>query len=105
MAQGLTTVHARDREATTPERVGEVTVVEASTPTEWRTWLEENGRSVTEVWLVLHHRDSGTPGVRYPEAVEQALCFGWVDGLHRSATPAARSSASRPVGPAARGAG
>ena len=50
---------------------------------DWRAWLARNCRSATEVWLVLHHQDSGTPRLRYDEAVEQALCFGWIDGLHR----------------------
>ncbi|MFI9817807.1 YdeI/OmpD-associated family protein [Saccharothrix variisporea] len=49
----------------------------------WRAWLAENAGSAREVWLVLHHKDSPTPSVRYAEAVEQALCFGWIDGHHR----------------------
>ena len=48
---------------------------------EWRNWLAAHGESVGEVWLVLAHK--GVPGVRYVAAVEQALCFGWIDGLHR----------------------
>ena len=58
--------------------------VVASTTAEWRAWLERNGRSEKEVWLVIHHRDSGTPSVRYHEAIEHALCYGWIDGLHRT---------------------
>lgn len=50
----------------------------------WREWLAEHGRSATEAWLVIHHQRSGVPSVRYAEAIEQALCFGWIDGLHRS---------------------
>lgn len=57
--------------------------VVASTAAEWRRWLAENCRSEKEVWLVIHHKDSGTPSIRYHEAVEHALCFGWIDGLHR----------------------
>jgi uncharacterized protein YdeI (YjbR/CyaY-like superfamily) len=55
----------------------------AESAEDWRAWLAANGRITTEVWLVLHHQDSGVPGPRYHEAVEQALCFGWIDGLHR----------------------
>jgi len=62
---------------------GDMTVV-ASTAGAWRAWLARNGRSAQEVWLVLYHQDSGTPGLRYHEAVEQALCFGWIDGLRRA---------------------
>jgi uncharacterized protein YdeI (YjbR/CyaY-like superfamily) len=52
-------------------------MVMASTAGEWRTWLAANSGSAEEVWLVVHHKDSGTASVRYHEAVEQALCFGW----------------------------
>lgn len=58
-------------------------MVIASTVDEWRNWLARNSRSATEVWLVIHHKDSGTPSPRYHEAIEQALCFGWIDGLHQ----------------------
>ena len=61
----------------------EVNIVEAGTADDWRAWLAGNCRSAKEVWLVLRHHDSGTPSLRYHEAVEQALCFGWIDGLHR----------------------
>ncbi|MFC0447228.1 YdeI/OmpD-associated family protein [Rhodococcus jostii] len=56
----------------------------ARTSAEWRAWLAENCRSENEIWLVIHHKNSGTPSVRYHEAIEQALCFGWIDGVHRS---------------------
>ena len=62
---------------------GETSIVTAGSATEWRAWLARNGQTATEVWLVLHHRGSGIPGPRYHEAVEQALCFGWIDSLHR----------------------
>ncbi|NED94163.1 hypothetical protein G1H11_02435 [Phytoactinopolyspora alkaliphila] len=58
-------------------------VVFASTAEEWREWLIRNSQSEKEVCLVIQHKDSSTPSVRYHEAVEQALCFGWIDGLHR----------------------
>ena len=60
-----------------------MSTVSASTSAEWRDWLAQNCRSEKEVWLVLHHKDSGTASVRYAEAIEQALCFGWIDGVHR----------------------
>lgn len=55
----------------------------AATVAEWRAWLAEHSASAREIWLVLHHKDSPTPSVRYAEAVEQALCFGWIDGHHQ----------------------
>jgi uncharacterized protein YdeI (YjbR/CyaY-like superfamily) len=60
-----------------------VNTVVASDAAEWRAWLAQHGRTEQEVWLVLFRKNSGTPSVRYAEAVEQALCFGWIDGLHR----------------------
>ncbi len=59
-------------------------LVAANTTTEWRAWLAQNCGSATEAWLVIHHKNSGKPSPRYHEAIEQALCFGWIDGLHRS---------------------
>jgi len=61
----------------------EASIAVAGSADDWRAWLARNCRSAREVRLVLHHRDSGTPGLRYHEAIEQALCFGWIDGLHR----------------------
>ncbi|HEX6357291.1 YdeI/OmpD-associated family protein [Actinophytocola sp.] len=58
-------------------------LVVANTVAEWRAWLARNCRSATEAWLVIQHKHSGKPSSRVHEAVEQALCFGWIDGLHR----------------------
>jgi uncharacterized protein YdeI (YjbR/CyaY-like superfamily) len=55
----------------------------ASTTTDWRAWLAANSRSETEIWLIIHHKDSPTPSVRYHEAIEHALCYGWIDSHHR----------------------
>jgi len=57
--------------------------IAARTAANWRDWLAANCQSGTEVWLVIQHKDSGTPSVRYDEAIEQALCFGWIDSLAR----------------------
>jgi len=45
----------------------------------WRDWLEANHASKTGVWLIYYKKGSGKPRVAYDEAVEEALCFGWVD--------------------------
>jgi uncharacterized protein YdeI (YjbR/CyaY-like superfamily) len=55
----------------------------ASTTAQWRDWLARNCQSEKEVWLVIHHKDSGTPSVRYHEAIEHALCHGWIDSHAR----------------------
>jgi uncharacterized protein YdeI (YjbR/CyaY-like superfamily) len=46
---------------------------------EWREWLENNHRSQKSVWLIIYRKDSNVPSVYYPEAVDEALCFGWID--------------------------
>jgi len=47
---------------------------------EWRAWLAENGEQAQVIWLLLGKKGSGAPSVTYDEAVEEALCFGWIDG-------------------------
>lgn len=53
---------------------------------QWRDWLTRHAQSEKEIWLVVEHKDSDAPSPRYHEAIEQALCFGWIDGLHRKHT-------------------
>jgi len=45
----------------------------------WRKWLEKNHKSSTGIWLVYYKKDSGKTRVSYDHAVEEALCFGWID--------------------------
>jgi uncharacterized protein YdeI (YjbR/CyaY-like superfamily) len=45
----------------------------------WRKWLQQNHVKEESVWLVIYHKKSNTPSVYYDEAVEEALCFGWID--------------------------
>lgn len=56
----LLKVYARDRE-------------------EWRTWLSKNHELKKSVWLVYYKKESGKKSITYTEAVEEALCFGWID--------------------------
>lgn len=46
---------------------------------EWRKWLKENYNSFTEVWLIYYKKHTGKPRIPYDDAVEEALCFGWID--------------------------
>jgi uncharacterized protein YdeI (YjbR/CyaY-like superfamily) len=48
---------------------------------EWRRWLSANHAKAAEVILVYARKDSGKPSVTYAESVEEALCFGWIDGV------------------------
>lgn len=45
----------------------------------WRKWLQQHHTKKTFVWLIIYRKSSSTPSVYYDEAVEEALCFGWID--------------------------
>lgn len=47
----------------------------------WRKWLEKNHQKEKAVWLIIFHKKSETVSVNYPDAVEEALCFGWIDSV------------------------
>ena len=51
----------------------------AKSRAEWRAWLERHHATESEVWLVYAKKHSGKPSVGYAEAVEEAICFGWID--------------------------
>lgn len=51
----------------------------AKTRQEWREWLEKNHLTSDGLWLIYYKKDTGIPSVSYDEAVEEALCFGWID--------------------------
>ena len=53
-------------------------------PTDFRQWLKKNHASVKELWVGFHKRGTGKPSITWPESVDQALCFGWIDGLRKS---------------------
>ncbi|UCG63014.1 MAG: YdeI/OmpD-associated family protein [Candidatus Zixiibacteriota bacterium] len=50
---------------------------------EWRRWLSKNYNRSSGVWLVFYKRHSGKPTLEYDDAVEEALCFGWIDSTIR----------------------
>ena len=51
---------------------------------EWRAWLTENHATQKDAWLVILKNNVIKPGVYYKEAVEEAICFGWIDGVMKS---------------------
>lgn len=53
--------------------------VQPKSRTAWRHWLDKNHASSTGVWLVYAKKHSGMPSLTYSDAVEEALCFGWID--------------------------
>lgn len=54
------------------------------TPADFRAWLEANHDSTDELWVGFHKKGSGMPSMTWPEAVDEALCFGWIDGVRYS---------------------
>lgn len=50
---------------------------------QWREWLDENHANTSEVWLVFYKKHTGKKSLSYSDAVEEALCFGWIDGIKR----------------------
>jgi uncharacterized protein YdeI (YjbR/CyaY-like superfamily) len=54
------------------------------TPTAFRKWLEKNHQKKTELLVGFYKVGSGKPSMTWPESVDQALCFGWIDGVRKS---------------------
>ncbi len=52
-----------------------------ATPAEFRAWLSANHESATELWIGFYRKATGRPTITLTEAQEEALCFGWIDGL------------------------
>ena len=55
-------------------------ILEFKTQAEWRTWLKKHHAIHTGIWLRFYKKGSGIPTVYYPEALDEALCHGWIDG-------------------------
>ena len=54
------------------------------TPADFREWLEANHAKAKELLVGFHKKGSGRPSLTWPESVDEALCFGWIDGVRRS---------------------
>jgi uncharacterized protein YdeI (YjbR/CyaY-like superfamily) len=52
-------------------------------PADFRKWLAKNHASASELLVGFYKKDSGKPSITWPESVDQALCFGWIDGVRR----------------------
>lgn len=51
--------------------------------TQWRSWLKRNHGKEAETWLVYFKKHTGKASINYSDSVEEALCFGWIDGIKR----------------------
>jgi uncharacterized protein YdeI (YjbR/CyaY-like superfamily) len=55
-----------------------------TTADEFRKWLIQNHRTKKEIWLIQYKKATRKPSINYVDAVEEAICFGWIDGLEKS---------------------
>ncbi|PYM00497.1 MAG: bacteriocin-protection protein [Verrucomicrobia bacterium] len=53
-------------------------------PVVFRAWLEKHHQTKRERWVGFHRKASGRPSITWPEAVDEALCYGWIDGLRKA---------------------
>ncbi|PZV17785.1 MAG: hypothetical protein DCF20_05295 [Pseudanabaena sp.] len=51
---------------------------------QWREWLEKNHSKESSIWLIYYKKNSGKPSINYSDAVDEALCFGWIDSKVKS---------------------
>jgi uncharacterized protein YdeI (YjbR/CyaY-like superfamily) len=58
-------------------------LLEVTTRASWRAWLRRHHRSESEIWLVFARSHTGRPRISYNDAVEEALCFGWIDSTQK----------------------
>ena len=54
-----------------------------ATPSEFRAWLEKHHDTTQELWVGFYKTNSGKPSITWPEAVDEMLCFGWIDGVRK----------------------
>ena len=81
---GTAPARGRDSERSRRPTLDQLERVSLKDRASWRAWLEENHLRDTGVWLVSFKKASGKPRVDYDAAVEEALCFGWIDSLVRT---------------------
>jgi uncharacterized protein YdeI (YjbR/CyaY-like superfamily) len=79
--------------------VTERPVLDVRSPEQWEQWLESNHDAVTEVWVRLFNKAAGDVPLGYGDAVEIALCFGWIDSLARSHDEVSRIQSFSPRKP------
>jgi uncharacterized protein YdeI (YjbR/CyaY-like superfamily) len=55
-----------------------------ASPEEWRAWLAAHHETEAELWVGFHKRATGRPSLTWPQSVDEALCYGWIDGIRKS---------------------
>ena len=54
------------------------------TPSKFRAWLQKHHKTANELWVGFYKKATGKPSITWQEAVDEALCFGWIDGIRKS---------------------
>jgi len=65
----------------------------------WRDWLAQHHKTASDIWLVLYRKDNGAPSIPYQHAVEEALCFGWIDSIIKKVDEERRAQRYTPRNP------
>jgi uncharacterized protein YdeI (YjbR/CyaY-like superfamily) len=69
---------------------------------QWRGWLQKNHKQKPEIWLVFYTKASGKPSIPYNDAVEEALCYGWIDSIVKKLNADGRGQRFTPRRPKSR---
>ncbi len=82
---GTSNVPSRDtKQQKAAERGGSPKPRFFASPAEFRKWLEEHHATASELWVGYYKTSSGKPSITWPQSVDEALCFGWIDGVRKS---------------------
>ncbi len=79
-----TVIHLPSTKASGSRQMQRDRTVYAPTRRAWRLWLAKHHASEKEIWLIYYYKASGKPRIPYNDAVEEALCFGWIDSQQKS---------------------
>jgi uncharacterized protein YdeI (YjbR/CyaY-like superfamily) len=66
------------------ENKADIPVISFRSAKEWQSWLSKNAGASTGIWLKIFKKDTGEKTVTYAEALDEALCYGWIDGQKKS---------------------
>jgi uncharacterized protein YdeI (YjbR/CyaY-like superfamily) len=67
-----------------------------ATPAAFRAWLRKHHQSADELWVGYYRRDCGKPSITWQESVDEALCFGWIDGIRKKVSDVAYTNRFTP---------
>jgi uncharacterized protein YdeI (YjbR/CyaY-like superfamily) len=69
------------------------------TPAEFRAWLKKHHKTADELWVGYYRKESGKPTISWSESVDEALCFGWIDGVRKKVSDEAYTNRFTPRRP------